>query len=161
MTLDPTSYRRVIGHFATGVTVLTTDVDGRLHGMTANAVASVSLDPLLLLACVDKRAVAHLELSRARFFAVNILAADQEDLARLFAQRGDPEPGSLRGTPFERGPQGSPLLPGCLAWLECATDRGVAAGDHTIFLGRVVAAHSRTDGEPLMYFRGDFRHGLR
>ena len=160
MPLDSATYRKVIGHFATGVTVVTTDVDGRLHGMTANAVSSVSLDPLLLLVCVSKRAVSHGEMSRARAFAVNILDAGQEDLADLFARRAEPTPESLRGIPFRRGPDGSPLLTGALAWLECATDASVEAGDHTIFLGRVTAGESRQDGQPLMYFRGGYRHGL-
>lgn len=157
MPFDSNAYRRVIGHFATGVTVVTTDVEGRLHGMTANAVASVSLEPLLLLVCVDKGAVTHDQLSRAGVFAVNILTSDQQELATLFAQRGVPQAGSLRGVSFERGPQGSPLLPGCLAWLECATERAVDAGDHSIFLGRVLDGDSRADGHPLVYFRGEFR----
>ncbi len=160
MTMDPTSYRRVIGHFATGVTVVTTAVDGRLHGMTANAVSSVSLDPLLLLVCVDRRAIAHGEMSRARTFAVNILSAEQEGLARLFAERRQPETASLRGAPFEPGPSGSPLLTGCLAWLECASHEAVEVGDHTIFIGRVLAGEVGQAAQPLMYHRGTYRHRL-
>ena len=89
--IDAAGYRKVIGTFATGVTVVTTEVEGRLHGFTANAVASVSLDPLLLLVCVDKRAFAHEELARARGFGVSILSEHQQDLSSLFAKSAEPD----------------------------------------------------------------------
>lgn len=160
MTIDAVGYRRVMGHFATGVTVVTMAVKGRLHGMTANAVSSVSLDPLMLLVCVGKGSATHDLMSRADAFAVNILAADQEHLAELFARRGGPEIGSLRGATFDSAPAGSPRLTGCLAWLECSLAGSVAAGDHTIFLGNVLAGEVCGEAQPLLYYRGEYRHRL-
>jgi flavin reductase (DIM6/NTAB) family NADH-FMN oxidoreductase RutF len=87
--IDAAGYRKVIGTFATGVTVIATEVDGRLQGVTANAVTSVSLDPLLLLVCVDKRAYADGEMARARGFGVSILAEDQRELSNLFASSAE------------------------------------------------------------------------
>jgi flavin reductase (DIM6/NTAB) family NADH-FMN oxidoreductase RutF len=157
VNIDGATYRRVIGAFATGVCVVTTDVEGRLHGFTANAVTSVSLDPLLLLVCVDKRAFAHDEISRAQGFAVNILAHDQRELSILFAKSGEPTTGSLRGAAFRRGVTGAPLLEGALACLECETYRALDGGDHTIYLGRVVAGDVTSESAPLVYFRGAYR----
>ena len=94
--IDAKEYRNIIGRFATGVTVVTTAVDGWLHGMTANALTSVSLDPLLLLVCVDKEAHTHDHLTHAGSFTVNILSEDQEDVSRVFASSSKPEEGRLQ-----------------------------------------------------------------
>ncbi len=150
MPIDAAAYRKAIGAFATGVTIVTTEVEGRLHGFTANAVASLSLDPILLLVCVDKRAHAHHELARAKFFAVNILAEHQQDVSNLFAKSGEPVAGTLRGVAFHRGVTGVPLLDESLASLECETYRALDGGDHTIHLGRVVEAAVRTNTRPLL-----------
>lgn len=156
--MEPRTYRDLIGHFATGVTVITTDNDGLLHGMTANAVASVSLDPVLLLVCVAKDAACNEQIRAAGRFAVNVLSSEQEALSNLFAQKGEPEQGSLRGAAFERGPHGTPLLAGCLAGLECVLHDCAPGGDHDLFLGRVLggaAAHS--DAPPLLFYKGTYR----
>jgi flavin reductase (DIM6/NTAB) family NADH-FMN oxidoreductase RutF len=155
--IDAAAYRRVMGTFATGVTVVTTEVEGRLHGFTANAVTSVSLDPLLLLVCVDNRAHAHGELARARGFGVSILGEAQRDLSELFARRAEPTPATLRGVPFRRGASGVPLLQGALACLECASERAFEAGDHTLYLGRVVEGAVLGQAGPLVYYRGGYR----
>jgi flavin reductase (DIM6/NTAB) family NADH-FMN oxidoreductase RutF len=147
----------VIGAFATGVTVVTTEVDGRFHGFTANAVASVSLDPLLLLVCVDKRANAHRELARARVFGVNVLTDRQQDLSNLFAKSAEPSAEGLRGVAFRRGTSGAPLVDGALATLECETYRALDGGDHTIYLGRVIEGAVDSDARPLLYFLGSYR----
>jgi flavin reductase (DIM6/NTAB) family NADH-FMN oxidoreductase RutF len=157
MPIDAAGYRKVIGAFATGVTIVTTEVDGRLHGFTANAVASLSLDPLLLLVCVDKRANAHPELARARAFGVNILTESQQDLSNLFAKSGEPMVSTLRGVPFHRGVTGVPLIDGALASLECETHRALDGGDHTIHLGRVVEGVVHRDAQPLLYYLGAYR----
>jgi flavin reductase (DIM6/NTAB) family NADH-FMN oxidoreductase RutF len=157
MPIDVAAYRKAIGAFATGVTVVTTEVEGRLHGFTANAVCSLSLDPILLLVCVDKRAHAHHELALAKSFAVNILTEHQQDVSNLFARSGEPMAGSLRGVPFHLGVTGAPLLDEALASLECETYRALDGGDHTIHLGRVVEASMRTDVRPLLYFLGSYR----
>jgi flavin reductase (DIM6/NTAB) family NADH-FMN oxidoreductase RutF len=155
--IDAAGYRKVIGTFATGVTVITTEVDGRLHGFTANAVTSVSLDPLLLLVCVDKRAHAHGELAKALRFGVSILAEDQRDLSNLFAKSAEPAVGTLRGAAFRRGLTGVPLLDDALACLECESERALDGGDHTIYLGRVVEGTIVGDAPPLLYYQGSYR----
>lgn len=157
MSIDSTAYRKVIGTFATGVTVVTTAIDGRLHGFTANAVTSVSLEPLLLLVCVDKRAHAHGELARAGAFAVNVLAADQESVSNVFATSAEPALGKLRDVPFRAGITGAPLLDGALAHLECKSFQALDGGDHTIYLGRVVGGEVVREADPLLYYRGRYR----
>jgi flavin reductase (DIM6/NTAB) family NADH-FMN oxidoreductase RutF len=155
--MDAARFRQIFGHFATGVSVVTTAVDGWLHGMTANAVASVSLDPLLLLVCVDKTAHAHEQLAKAGRFGVNILADEQEDISRIFATTAEPEQGQLRGALYHFGQQGTPVLDNCLAYLECEVTEQVDAGDHTIFLGRVLDGEVEREAPPLLFYRGGYR----
>jgi flavin reductase (DIM6/NTAB) family NADH-FMN oxidoreductase RutF len=159
VSLDAASFRRLIGHFATGVAVVTTCNDGFLHGVTANSVTSVSLDPLLLLVCVDKTAHGHAEMLRCSSFGVSILAADQAHVSSLFAKTGEPVEGKLRGdVGFRYGQTGCPLLEGAIAHVECLPHAQVDAGDHTIFIGRVLHGEiACADAEPLLYFRGGYR----
>jgi flavin reductase (DIM6/NTAB) family NADH-FMN oxidoreductase RutF len=161
MGLDASAYRQIIGHFATGITVVTTAHEGRLHAITANALTSVSLNPLLLLVCVDKEAHAHAELERSGRFAVNVLSEEQEELSRLFATKAEPEAGSLRGAPFHLSVSGLPLLDGCLAYLECEVADRCVGGDHTIFIGSVVDGEVVSEEPPLLYFRGGYRRIAR
>lgn len=155
--VDARLFRQVMGHFATGVTVITTRHGAANHGMTANAVCSVSLDPLLLLVCVDKKAHTHRFLESSRIFAVNILSEEQEHLSRWFANdervnAADP----FGGVPYRVGTTGAPLIEGCVAHLECRVAAQYDAGDHTIFLGQV--EHAAIDGErrPLLFFKGRY-----
>ena len=157
MSIDATRYRQIVGEFATGVTVVTTAVDGRLHGMTANALTSVSLDPLLLLLCVDKQAHAHRQLAEGSRFAVNILTAEQEEVSRIFAVSAEPEQGRLQGVPFHLGANGQPVLEGCLAYLECAVADRCVGGDHTIFIGAVLDGDVLREAPPLLFYRGAYR----
>jgi flavin reductase (DIM6/NTAB) family NADH-FMN oxidoreductase RutF len=158
LPIDAPTFRRIMGCFATGVGVVTTDNDGRLHGLTANSITSVSLDPMLLLVCVDKAAHGHAELRRCRSFGISILASDQRDISNLFAKTGEPELGSLRGVPYRRGESGCPLVDGAIAHFECLPHAELDAGDHTIFVGRVLHGEAgRQDVGPLLYFRGGYR----
>jgi flavin reductase (DIM6/NTAB) family NADH-FMN oxidoreductase RutF len=157
MPIDAARYRQLIGHFATGVTVITTAYDGWLHGMTANAVTSVSLNPLLLLVCVDHAAHAHEQVEKAGAFAVNILAEEQEDISRLFAATAEPEQRSLRGAPYHFGPNGSPVLDEVLAYIECRVVDRAQGGDHTIFIGEVLDGEIEREVAPLIFFRGGYR----
>ena len=159
MAVDPQDFRAVIGNLATGVTVITVAHEGMLQGMTANAVTSLSLDPVLVLVCVDKDTHTHVILERARAFAVNILSERQEDISRLFAKKAEPERGSLRGAKYRFGATGAPLLEDCLAYVECRVTEAHSGGDHTIFLGEVVAMGADGDHRPLLFFRGRY-HGL-
>jgi len=155
--LDTEAFRKVMSNFATGVTVVTTNVDGKLHGFTANAVASVSLDPLLFLVCVDKKANAHGELGRAKHFGVSVLATHQQHVSNTFAKTALPEEGSLRGVSYRIGSTGVPLLDESIACLECEVHELLEGGDHTIVIGRAVAGCVDSDAPPLIFFRGRYR----
>ena len=157
MSVDPLEFRSLIGHFATGVTVITCAAGDELQGMTANAVTSLSLDPLLLLICVEKNTHTHGVLDRGGVFTVNILGEHQADVSRLFAKRSEPEVGTLRGLAFRRGVTGSPILDDCLAYVECRVSETLEGGDHTIFLGQVVSGGVVNDVKPLVFFRGTYR----
>jgi flavin reductase (DIM6/NTAB) family NADH-FMN oxidoreductase RutF len=148
-------FRRVMGHFATGVTVVTSrDPEGRPVGLTVNAFTSVSLDPLLVLVCIHRRASGHDALLGCGHFAVNVLAEDQEGLALRFATR-DPSERFLE-LDVADGPLGSPVVPGALAWLECRVREVFPGGDHSVVLGEVMECSSR-EGRPLIFFQGRLR----
>ena len=153
-TVDPGTFRSVMGNFATGVTVITASGPAGPVGMTANAVASLSLDPLLLLVAFDRTARTLQVVRDTRRFGVNVLAAGQEELARLFASKA-PEDAKFAGVPHEVR-DGLPLLDGALAWVGCRLERLVPGGDHTIGIGAVESAEAG-DGRPLLWFRGDYR----
>ena len=150
----PERFRAVMGHFATGVTVVTvTSKDGPV-GMTANAVCSLSLDPLLLLVCFDNEARTLPVVRETGRFGVNVLAAGQEDLARLFASKR-PEREKFAGVAHTVH-DGIPVIEGVLAWVGCRLERLIPGGDHTIGIGAVEAAEAG-QGEPLLWFRGGYR----
>ncbi len=150
MAIGPDDFRRVLGHFASGVTVVTTwDADGRPTGLTASAFTAVSLTPPLVLICVDHRSQSYEALTTYGRFAVNILAANQEALSRRFASN---RPGKCERITFQKGAQGLPLLRAALAHLECRTVHRYPGGDHTIFVGEVETA-AVGKGEPLLYYR--------
>jgi len=151
--VDAHRFRSVLSRFASGVTVVTAaGSDGMDHGMTVSAFCSLSLDPPLILVCIDHGTVMHGILEQARAFTVNVLAFDQEDLARKFS---DPDDDRFEGTSYARGANGLALLTGAAAWLECALTGRYEGGDHTIFVGRVEAADAG-DTPPLVYYRGGY-----
>jgi 3-hydroxy-9,10-secoandrosta-1,3,5(10)-triene-9,17-dione monooxygenase reductase component len=153
-TLDPDRYRTVFGHFATGVAVVTCAGPSGSGGMTANAVCSVSLDPLLLLVCFEQSARTLPLVRDAGRFAVNVLRAGAEDVARVFASKV-PEGEKLRAM-AHRLLDGAPILDAALAWVVCDVEQLIPAGDHEIAIGRVVAM-DLDDGEPLLWYRGAYR----
>ncbi|WP_214410489.1 flavin reductase family protein [Sphaerisporangium fuscum] len=155
---DVATLRRAFGTFATGVTVVTTGGPNP-HAMTANSFTSVSLDPPLVLICVDRGAVMHQCLTATGSFGVSVLAAHQERVALHFADRWrtlgaaqfdhvDWAPGEVTGVP---------LLTGTLASFECELWRTYDGGDHTIFIGKIVSLHRPTDRDALLVFKGKFR----
>jgi flavin reductase (DIM6/NTAB) family NADH-FMN oxidoreductase RutF len=158
MGVTQVEFRRAMGSFATGVTVITVDYEGEVHGMTANAFTSVSLDPLLVLVCVDHRARTRTHLHARKRFGVNVLAQNQRAVSEYYArpspthQHAEQEAGAR----FERTLHGTPVLHGALAYLECRLHSAQDAGDHTIFIAEVEDVVVR-EGEPLLYFRGDYR----
>lgn len=151
--IDSSTYRTVLSRLASGVSVVTTvGTDGRDHGMTVSALCSLSLDPPLVLLCVDKAAMMHPHLVAAPHFAVNLLALEQEALSRRFAESID---GKFEGVTVTRQLSGCSLIDGALAHLECEMWAQHEGGDHTIFVGRVKRADAR-DAEPLLYYRGGY-----
>lgn len=154
MSIDQRAFRDTIGLFATGVTVITARAGATTRGMTANSVTSVSLDPLLLLVCIDRRAHMASLIVEAERFAVNILRADQEAISQHFAGRPQPD-----FEPALSELAGTPVLAESMAALVCSVERVLDGGDHIIVLGRVEALRSsEPPGEPLLYFRGRYRH---
>jgi flavin reductase (DIM6/NTAB) family NADH-FMN oxidoreductase RutF len=147
-------FRRVCGHFATGVTIVTTrEQDGRPTGLTASAFTSVSLDPPLVLVCVSHKSQSFPALRDGGKFAVNILRESGEAVSRRFATtRLD----KFDGVPYTVSALGLPLLDDALAHVECVTVGAHPAGDHTIFVGRVERARADS-GDPLLYFRGQYQ----
>src|SRR5262249_6398003 len=153
MTFNSKKQRQILGHFATGVTVVTTDGEAGSHGMTANAFASLSLHPPLVMVAVDKRAAMLDFLAKNRCFAVNILRADQEELSRRFATPGPKDFSDLNVTTAATG---SPILVDGIAHLDCRVYDILAGGDHEIFVGEILTGEYR-GGEPLLYFAGRYR----
>jgi flavin reductase (DIM6/NTAB) family NADH-FMN oxidoreductase RutF len=152
--VDPSHFRSVMGNFATGVTVITATGPQGAVGMTANALASLSLEPLLLLVAFDNTARTLAVVKDTERFGVNVLAAGQEELARTFASKL-PEPEKFAGVPYTMH-EGLPVIDGALAWVGCRLEQLVAGGDHTIGIGAVESAEA-SDGAPLIWFRGAYR----
>ena len=151
--IDPALFRSVLGRFASGVTVVTArDSAGEDHGMTVSAFCSVSLDPLLVLICVERSAVLHGVMENAAQFVVNMLAADQESISRRFSEQIDDR---FDGIGYTRGLTGCALLEGILGYLECDVVTRYPGGDHTIIIGKVIAA-TANPGSPLLYYRGGY-----
>lgn len=156
MAVDQSEFRRVMGHFATGVTIITThDGQGQLAGLTANAVASVSLNPPLVLVCVDKSAESYPALDASRVFAINILSEQQEAISRRFAKSGGDK---FTGLGFRNGSTGAPILNDVIAHLDCEVRHAFDAGDHTIYVGEAIEISVDGEHEPLLYFRGGYRN---
>lgn len=152
-TCDSELFRRTIGHFASGVTVITTRHGGRDYGMTASAVTSLSLTPPMLVVCINNRAPTHDAISSSDSFVVNVLARDQQPVAHQFAR---PALDKFAGIAVEPGELDLPLIGGCLANFECRVTDRATGGTHTIFLAEVLAAVAYPQREPLLYYRGRF-----
>jgi flavin reductase (DIM6/NTAB) family NADH-FMN oxidoreductase RutF len=147
-------FRLVMGNFATGITVVTTrDSYGKPRGLTVNSFTSVSLEPLLVLVCFDKKLGSLEAFKDSKRFGVSMLSEDQEELSRLFAKKDSERPESL----YFEGKLGMPLLKNSLAIMECETVEMYPGGDHFIFLGEVKSAEVLQAGHPLLYFRGKYR----
>jgi len=155
---DVATFRRVGGRFATGVCVLATVDGGFDHAMTASAFTTVSLEPMLVLACVDTEARFHDAVVSAGEWAVSILDAESRPASDWLASRGRPLVGQLDRIPFHRGPlTGAALVDSALGWLECRTTAVHPAGDHSIVVGEVVGLElGPADGVPLLYFRSGY-----
>jgi flavin reductase (DIM6/NTAB) family NADH-FMN oxidoreductase RutF len=152
--VDATSFRTVLGHSPTAVCVVTTrDADECNHGITVSSYASLSLDPPLVLACIDRRARIHQVLCTATSFSISVLSADQERVARRFSSQCDDR---FAGIASSRGCSGNMLIADALAHLECDLVARQDGGDHAIIIGAVKFAQARA-GRPLLHFRGSYR----
>lgn len=151
--IDPARFRHLLGRFATGVTVITADAaGGSPAGMTANTLTSVSLVPPLISVCIDHTADMYATLQQATRFTINILASDQEAISRRFAET---ETRRFEGIGYSRSDQGGIVLDGVLAHIECERVAEFPAGDHSIYLARVIGGDT-SEGLPLLYYRGGY-----
>lgn len=155
MAINKEEFRRALGRFASGVSIITTaDKSGRLHGITVSAFCSVSLEPPLVLVCIEKNTGSHRAFLESAAFVVNILKAEQQPLSDRFA---GPIPDKFEGVAFRTGIENLPVLDGALVNLECTLKNRFDAGDHTIFVGQIEKSHVSETGEPLVYFQGNYR----
>lgn len=151
--IDSGQFRRVLGHFASGVTVVTVAHAGFYHGSTVASFSSLSLDPPLVLICLDRRATTHAFIKQAGHFAVNILGEDSEALSRHFASR---DPAKFASILHHLGYTGAPLLDAAIATIECRVVDQYPGGDHSIFVGEVLATSTGDDARPLVYYRSGY-----
>lgn len=150
-TLDDRTFRSAMGKFATGVTVITTEIDGQVHGMTANAFMSVSLDPKLVVVSIGEKAQMLDKIKSSNKFAVNILAVNQQELSMIFAGQIKEK----RDVSF-KNLGGLPVLEGAVVQVACEVVNEHVEGDHTLFIGRVMDIHLE-EQEPLLFFNGQYR----
>jgi flavin reductase (DIM6/NTAB) family NADH-FMN oxidoreductase RutF len=154
MSINASDFRRALGQFATGVTVVTTRDECKCaYGLTVNAFCSVSLEPPLILVCIDNRSGAHAGFRQSGIFGVSVLKEDQESVSRRFAMS---HPDKFQGMDLVTGRHGALLVPAALATLECRVVNGIGAGDHTIYVGEVLSLDVN-DGRPLLYHRACYR----
>lgn len=156
MPIDEARFRQAMGYFASGVTVVTTQLDGELYGMTVSSFSSLSLKPPLVLICIDRGVPSHDAIARAGQFVVNMLDKRQEHLSRRFATASDEK---FKGVAWHSGTLGLPVLDHVLAVVECRVHATFDGGDHTIFVGQVIDAEVN-EGTPLLYYRRGY-HELR
>lgn len=153
MSVTPDEFRNALRKFASGVTIVTVAGDGELHGMTASSFASVSLEPPLVLVCLDRTSRTRELVAEAGAFAVNVLRGGGQETSRAFARPGVKPFATI---PHRAGGNGAPVLDEAIAVLECSTYRTFEAGDHDVVLGEVTAAFAAA-GDPLVYYDGAYR----
>ena len=153
MPIDDAGFKLAMSHFVSGVTVVTTEHEGRLYGLTVASFASLSLHPPLVLVCIEKSVKSHDAIAESGKFGVSILGEDQADLSNRFASRAEDK---FAGIGLRTGELGVPLLETALTTLECRLHETLPGGDHSIFVGEVITAQTR-EGAPLVYFRSGYR----
>jgi flavin reductase (DIM6/NTAB) family NADH-FMN oxidoreductase RutF len=150
--MDDRQFRNAMGKFATGVTVILTEVEGEPHGMTANAFMSVSLTPKLVVVSIGENARILSKIKESQKFTVNILAADQQEISMIFAGQIKDN----REVAFDRL-GGQPVVPGAIVQVSCEVSAEHVEGDHTLFIGKVTDIHLEDDSDPLIFFSGRYR----
>jgi 3-hydroxy-9,10-secoandrosta-1,3,5(10)-triene-9,17-dione monooxygenase reductase component len=151
---DDDRFRSVLGHFATGVTIITAVDDDEPVGIAANSFTSLSLDPPLILFCVARSSSTWPRIERAGTFAVNILGEGHEELSQLFARHGADRFGN---TPWRIGVSGAPVLEDAIAYVDCRLEAEYPGGDHKIIVGRVLDLDMREGSRPLLFYRGGYQ----
>jgi len=151
MPVDDAAFKTALSHFASGVTIVTTELDGKPYGMTVASFASLSLRPPLILICIEKSVKTHDAIAASKKFGVSILASTQQDISGRFASKSDDK---FSGVDVVQ--RSVPLIGGALTTLECTVADQLPGGDHTIFVGEVVAVETR-EGAPLVYYRSAYR----
>lgn len=153
MPVDDAQFKLAMSHFASGVTIVTTEFEGKPYGLTVASFASLSLRPPLVLICIEKAVKSHDAIIAARKFGVSILGSDQSDVSSRFASKGGDK---FAGAKTKRGDLDIPLIDGALCTIECRLRDQWPGGDHSIFIGEVVDVQAR-EGAPLVYFRSGYR----
>jgi len=153
MPIDDARFKEAMSHFASGVTVVTTEHDGTPYGMTVSSFSSLSLHPPLVLVCVEKSVKTHDALRASGMFGVSILSSEQASVSNRFASRSDDK---FAGIDVRAGEHGMPLIGGSICTLECRVQGELRGGDHTIFVGEVLDAQTG-EGAPLVYYRSAYR----
>lgn len=154
MSISKEEFRRALSRFASGVTIVTTkDAAGKSHGITVSAFCSVSLEPPLILVCIERTTASHRAIADSKRFVVNVLRENQRDISNHFAAPSDDK---FAGIEYHAGIAEIPVLTAALANLECRLQNAYDGGDHTIFVGEIEHAVI-DDGNPLVYFHGDYR----
>ncbi|HKR63522.1 MAG TPA: flavin reductase family protein [Thermoanaerobaculia bacterium] len=153
MPIDDAQFKAAMSHFASGVTIVTTEHAGTAYGMTVASFASLSLHPPLVLVCIEKNVKSHDAIAAAGKFGVSILSDAQKEVSGRFASKSDDK---FNGVPIRQGGLGVPLIDGAICTLECNVYAKLPGGDHTIFVGEVADAQM-SDGAPLVYYRSGYR----
>ena len=157
MAIEASEFRAALAHWASGVAVATSVLEGQRFGITVSSFTSLSMEPPRILICVAKRLYTHQVIAASGCFAVNILAADQEELGMIFAGRVPEQAERFAGLETTVAVTGAPVLPGVLAWLDCRVGTIHDGGDHSIFVGDVVAADANPDRRPILYYHRSWR----
>lgn len=157
MVIHPATFKNTMSRFASGVTVITTRCNGEKHGMTASSFCSVSLDPPLVLVCIARHTRSHCLIEKSGVFAVNILGADQLEWGMRFAGMNPEFEDRFAGIKDTVAATDSPILPGTLGWIDCELRHSYDGGDHTIFVGEVVAGEVSKKDQPLLYYNRAWR----
>jgi flavin reductase (DIM6/NTAB) family NADH-FMN oxidoreductase RutF len=158
MAVESQVFKEVMAHWATGVTVVTTQLAGHPVGITASSFTSLSLEPPQILICVNKKLSTNEAIRTSGYFAVNILTAGQQDWGEIFAGMRPGVTDRFAGIDWAVAVTGAPILPGVLAWLDCRVGQLYDGADHTIFVGEVLAGGATGDGAPLLYYHRNWQH---
>jgi len=157
MAADAELFKQVMRRWASAVTIVTTSVNDAVYGLTVSGFAGISLDPPLVMVSVGHDQNSHVWLQDGGCYAVNFLTEDQIDLSDRFAGRRPDVPDRFAGVPYHTQASGAPILDGCLAWFDCRVVAAHVVGDHTIFIGEVLAGEVVKEARPLLYYDGAYR----